>query len=310
MPRKKPPLGYGPRLRALVDTRLGRILVVGLGSALLLLVVGTVVRKARAHAYGLRPYRLSPASVRFVGLDPRLGPLLARSLAESSRLPVDVSVFDPDAENHVRDVIGRHPMVAAVKRVQVRFPDRVDVEVVLRRPAAWFRVRGEGGRYGYVLVSDDAHVLDHKQYETLLENPKIPLPRVIGVRAPRPQYVGQQWDDLAEQVAEGLAAARVARQLYRDFRSRVQVDVIDVSAFPAPPHRRRDGELRLKLADDTVVEWGRTERAQDEVAEEDGYSTKRWRLESQLGRRSPNRTGRIDVRFRLAREGQSLAALR
>ena len=310
MPRKKPPTGYARRIRALASTRLGRGLVLGLGTAVLLLLVGGVIRKARAHAYRLRPYRLRAESVRFVGLDARLGPLLTQSVRAAGRFPIDVSVFDPEAEDHVRRIVARHPMVAAVKRVEVRFPDRVDVEVALRRPAAWFQVRGKEGRPGYVLVSEDAHVLDYNLYRALLDRPSVPLPRVIGVRAPRPQAVGQQWDDLAEQVAEGLAAARLAGRLYRDFRSRVQVEEIDVSSFPAPPHRRRDGELRLKLADGTVVEWGRTERALEEVAGEDRYATKRWRLETQLVRRSPNRTGRIDVRFRLAREGQTLAALR
>ena len=310
MPRKKPPPTYRERLQDLVASRLGRILVVGLASAVLLLGVGAVVRKARTHASGLRPYRLGPKSVRFVGLDARLGPLLTASLVDGRGFPINVSVFDPDAEQQVRDAVARHPLVAQVKRVDVRYPNRADVEVRLRRPAAWFEVRDRRGRPGYVLVSDDAYVLDHHLSGAMLEQPSVPLPRVVGVRAPRPQYVGQQWADLAEQVAEGLAAAEVSRRLYRDFRSRVQVDVIDVSAFPAPPHRRREGELRLRLSGGTVVEWGRTERALNEVAGEDLYATKRWRLETQLVRRSPNRTGRIDVRFRLAREGQTLAALR
>ena len=308
--KSRPPPGALGRLQDLGATRLGRVLLVGLGTALLLLAAGLVVRQARAHAYALAPYRLGPRSVRFVGLDPRLGPLVAQALTDPAHFPLDVSVFDPDAEAQVREVVSRHPMVAAVRRVAVRFPDRVDVEVTLRRPAAWFQVRTEKGGRGYVLVSEDACLLDHRLYRPMLEKPTVPLPRVVGVRAPRPPHVGQTWDDLAEQVAEGLSAARLARRLYQDFRSRVQVDVIDVSAFPAPPHRRRDGELRLHLADGNVVEWGRTERALDEVAGEDLYATKRWRLETQLTRRSPNRTGRIDVRFRLPREGQTLAAVR
>ena len=42
--------------------------------------------------------------------------------------------------------------------------------------------------------------------------------------------------------------------------------------FPAPPERRRQGEVRFHLHDGTVVEWGRTDRDLDGVAGEDSYA--------------------------------------
>ena len=51
MARRTPTPGYLDRLRSLVRTRLGRGLAVGLGAAVLFLLVGTVVRQARAYAF-------------------------------------------------------------------------------------------------------------------------------------------------------------------------------------------------------------------------------------------------------------------
>jgi len=310
MARKHVPPSPWLRLRTLAATRAGRWLLRGLGVAIVLLLAGTVVRKARAYAYRLPAYRIGPASVRFVGLDPAWGPLVERSLRDPRWLRIGTSVFDAHVEERVRDVVARHPMVAAVRGVDVRYPASVDVRVVLRLPAAWFRTRGPDGKVGYLLLSSDSHLLDARLYAHFLRRLRIPLPKVVGVRAGPPDLAGQSWEDSREQVAEALAAAGISARLYRDLRGRIQVETIDVSRFPAPPGRRRDGELRLILRDGTVVEWGRTERDLEGVAGEDGYATKLARLEILLGRRRSRRGGRLDVRFRLPEEARTAAFAR
>jgi len=290
---------------ALLTTGTGRWLVRGLGVAVVLLLSGVIVRQARARVWHLPAYRLGPNSVRYVDLPRALGPLLERSLGDPRWLRFDVSVFDANAESKIRVVIARHPMVAAVREVEIQYPDRVLVRVKVREPAAWFHVRDGRGRQGYVLVSTDACLLDPRSYAHYRRRLPVPLPRVRGVSVLPPKLPGQAWQDIDEQVAEGISAARVAARLYRDFNGTLIVKSIDVSRFPASPQRRRDGEVRFLLSGGAWVEWGRTERDLRDVAGEDSYEIKQWRLETELSRRGDRQGGKVDVRFRLPGEGRS-----
>ena len=307
MARKAPPPTLRERTAELFASPLGRWLLRGLGLAVLVLVGGLVIRQARARAFRLQGYRLGPGSLHYVGLHPGLGPEVEASLR---RVRFSVSVFDADAEARIREAVARHPLVAVVRSVEIRYPDRIDVNVVVRQPAAWFKTRDARERVGLVLVSTDGRLLEPESYRYYLRRPRSPLPEVVGVRAAPPRLYGQAWDDLPEQVAEGLAAARVAEWLYRDFNGTLYVRRIDVSAFPAPPDRRRQGEVRFHLHDGTVVEWGRTDRDLDGVAGEDSYALKQARLETERTRGASRRAKRLDVRFRLRGEGSSLARVR
>ncbi len=307
MARSAPPPTVRERLADHFASPLGRWLLRGLGLAVLVLLGGLVVRQARARVFRLAGYRLGPASLRYVGLHPELGPDVGASLRSVS---FSTSVFDADAEARIRETVARHPLVSAVESVEIRYPDRVDVRVVVRRPAAWFRTRDSRGRSGWVLVSTDGRLLEPESFRYYLRRPRSPLPEIVGVRASPPKLYGQAWEDLPEQVAEGLAAARVADWLYRDFNGTLYVQRIDVSAFPAPPDRRGRGEVRFHLHDGTVVEWGRTDRDLDGVMGEDSYVTKRARLETERARLGPRRSRRIDVRFRLRGEGSPLVRAR
>ncbi len=299
-PKATPP-GYLDRLRALAGTRLGRLLAVSLGGAALFLVVGGVVRQARAYAHGLPAYRLRASSIRFLDLPRRLGPLVASVLRDPRAFAgLDVSVFDPHAEDVVRDVVASHPMVESVKSVAIRYPHHADVRVALRSPAAWFRGRWVDGRRGWLLLSADQHRLDPSFYRYVFRRLPVPLPKVVGVEEYAPECAGQFWGDLQERVAEGLAAADVARRLYADLGGRIFIDRIDVSRFPARPELRHQGEVRLILDDGREVEWGRT--ARDPVAGEDGYEVKLRRLEQELHRTQRLSGARIDVRYELPRE--------
>lgn len=306
MPKKKTPDGYLERLRGLATSRLGRSLLAGVLFAVVLLGVGTIVKSARAYAHSLPNYRIHGSGVTFADLPRALGPLAEKSLEDPRWLRLDVSVFDAHAEQKIRDVVSKHPMVESVRSVDIQYPTSVDVRVAIRRPAAWVKVPSRRGKAGWLLVSSDARLLDPKLYGHYLRRRRIPLPKLEGIDSHPPRFAGQAWEDSDEQVAEGLAAAEVARRLYRDLNGRVYVDTIDVTDFPAPPERRNRGEVRLKLQDDAVVEWGRTERALQGVAGEDSYATKRARLERLLhgGRSAP----RLDVRYRLSGEGRSTAA--
>jgi hypothetical protein len=289
------------RGRAFVATPLGAGLMKTLLGAVLLLAVGGLVRQARQRAWRLPAYRLSAASVQFVGLPTWADPHLARELADPRHMPLSVSVFDPDAEDRVRTAAAGHPMVKGVRAVEVRFPNRAEVRADLRIPAAYAYVPASASRPGWVLLADDQHVLDPGPYASYLKRVRVPLPVVQGLRT-RPPGPGLLWEDLDGQVAEALEAARVAARLYRDTTGRVIVSHVDVSRFPARPEDRPRGEVRFHLADGRRVEWGRTERDPADGMEAP-YARKLTRLEAWLNDPALRDRPTIDVRYRM--DGES-----
>lgn len=218
-------------------------------------------------------------------------------LHHASLLQLDVSVFDPAAEERARGVLARHPLVRRVEDVRIAFPNKVRARVVLREPGCWVQTHflDRQGRPFCVLLSTDSHRIDERCYAGYLAQRRAPLPLLVGVdRAPLP-VPGVPWDNLKEQVAEGLEAARVADRLARDMawgRSRY-VARIDVSRFPSPGNRAM-GEVLLTLNDGTTVDWGRTERDLAGSVEEETYERKMVRLmQAQSGPPRPH----VDVRF-------------
>jgi hypothetical protein len=294
MPRTPPPPTLYVRSRALAGSPLGRFLVRAAAVAALLLVGGIVMRQARAQAYRLPDYLLTPESLAFEGLPPWADARVEAALRGGDRIAFRVSVFDPAAEERVRAAVALHPLVRRVDEVRVRYPRRVSVRVTLRVPGCRVEtpVKRADGRPYLLLLSTDARRLDERCYEAYLAS-RPPLPVLTGLDRIGPPVEGVAWDNLKEQVAEGLAAATVAERLAHDlkFGSERYVARVDVARFPARGERK-DGEVLLVLSDGTAVEWGRTERTRD--GDEDTYETKMRRLGSAL-RDAPRR--RVDVRF-------------
>jgi hypothetical protein len=297
MPRTKPADTLYLRSRALAGSPLGRFLVRAAAVAALLLVGGMVVRQARAQAYRLPEYQLTPETLTFESLPSWADARTQGALRAPDRIAFRVSVFDPLAEQRVRLAVARHPLVRSVDAVRVAYPNGVSVRVTLRVPGCWVETpaRRADGRPYLMLLSTDARRLDERCYGAwLLARP--PLPVLTGLKDIGPPVEGVGWDNIYEQVAEGLAAAAVAEKLAHDLAfgagdDRRFVARIDVARFPARGDRL-GGELLLVLSDGVSIEWGRTERVPDGI--EDSYQTKALRLE--LALKDP-RTRRVDVRF-------------
>lgn len=299
MARSKAPPTLLLRSRRLAGSPVGRALVRLSAVAAVLLVTGMVMRQARAQAFRLPDYRLNAASVVFEDLPAWADSRIRAELLDAAHLPIKTSVFDPGAEEHVRTIVSRHPLVRKVHEVRVLYPRRVALKVALRLPACFVEApfARADGRRAFLLLSTDGQRLDERCYEGYLaQRPRLPL--LTGVEHSQLPVPGVPWDNLKEQVAEGLAAARVGEQLARDLSwgSAMSLARIDVSRFPSRG-RREGGEVLLLLSDGhgegVVVEWGRTERDLRGAVEEDTYETKKRRLKMALdqGQR------RIDVRF-------------
>jgi hypothetical protein len=152
-------------------------------------------------------------------------------------------------------------------------------------------------------VDGDGVVLDPAAYAAFLA--RHPPIVVTGLRTACPG-VGRRWLDREDQVAEALAAARVANRMNASLPSLgfARIESADVSNFTAAGTRRGPGEVRFALSDGRTVLWGRTERDLATVVGEEGFESK-WRtLLALLETRSPREPGALDVRFPLRRDGR------
>lgn len=296
------------RLRALSATRTGRALSFGVLASLTLLGCALVARQARVAVARMPAYRLGPESVRFVDLPAHVDERMAGALrdglaaawpAETWRRPC---TFDPALDRRLRELLAAHPMIREVLDVDVRFPAEVRVRATVRLPLARFQARWPdprrpGGSTTVVLPVDaEGVVLAPDTYAGFLAAHQAVL--VTGVEAVCPG-IGRRFTDTKEQVAEGLAAARVANRLNQDLLGLAtpRVESVDVAGFPATPRSRMKGEVVLLLSDGRTVQWGRTERAASEVTREDPFDVKRDRLLDLLATRPVADRRPLDVRF-------------
>lgn len=297
------------RVRALFATRTGRVLRGALVASVAFLVASVVVRQARAAVHRMPAYRIGASDVVFVDLPPLVDDRMKAGLLEALGpvWPPEAQApctYDAGLDRRLRQLLGAHPMVREVRDVDVRYPRQVRVRAAVRTPLARFRARaqlssGQGTGIVDVPVDGEGVVLHPDVYAPFLTERQAVL--VTGVEALCPG-VGRRWLDSREQVAEGLAAARVANLLNSELSSvsAPKVVVVDVSGFPATPKRRAQGEVVLVLSDGRRVQWGRTERNLSDVTREDSYEAKRDRLVDLLEARPTGDPRELDVRFPLS----------
>jgi hypothetical protein len=306
------------RLSAFLATPAGRTSKRALYVAVALLALSLVVRQARAAVLRLPAYRIGAGDVVFLDLpaiaDDRMRASLREGLA--ALLPAEPrdpamrrrapSTFDADVERNLREVLARHPMLRAVTDLEVRFPTQVRVRASLRTPIAILRATVAGAPEGAlydVPVDGDAVVLDPSAYAAFLA--KHPPIVVTGLRTACPG-VGRRWLDREDQVAEALAAARIANRMNSALPSLGFPRIVsaDVSNFTTAGTRRGPSEVRFFLEDGRRVLWGRTERDTATVVGEEGFESK-WRtFLALLETRAPSEPGALDVRFPLRRDGR------
>ena len=304
-PHKSPPSRLH-RLSALLESRVGHLLVRVTIAALVVLLAGIVMRQARAYTYRLDDFRLSAASIEFAHLPDWADTSVRWTLQPQMFQPLSASIYDPEAESAVRAVVERHPLVREVRTVEVLYPNRARVDAVLRTPVAqvavWVAGAGRKQVQRLRLLSDDGCLLPRGPYKAYLSHLPYELPVVTGITERVPLDPGEVWEDRTDRVQEAVAAAGLAARLYRDFAGYIRVSRIDVSRFPAAD--RTGGEVRFVISCppltrggervNRTVEWGRTERARHEVPREDDYDKKMGRLARLL--KSKHAPGYLDVR--------------
>src|SRR5262245_50776718 len=180
--------GSVSRLRAFLGTRTGRALLRAAAVSVGVLLLGLVVRQARASVERLPAYRLRPEDVAFDGLPEAADARVRAGLAEF--LPAvwprrgALTTFSPGLEPRLRDVLVHHAMVREVLDVEVRFPREVRARVAVRMPLAAFRAR-LGAADGHAVQADvpvdgTGVVLDPATYAGFLDSHDVV--RVLGIR--------------------------------------------------------------------------------------------------------------------------------
>ena len=286
-------------LRALLASPLGNGLRRAMFLALLVLLGGIVVRSARAKAYALPAYRMDLRDMKFKELPAWVDNTLRSTLYTPSYyvrdgVGLDTSVFSAEAEARVITTATRHPAIKSIRKVDIRYPGKVSVIPVLRRPVAMVRVAyvdaNDRRREENRLLADDGTTLPIKPYQRIIAKQGWNLPVVRGVREASPHCCGVPWEDGDAQVAEAVSAANVAEQIRRAFRGKLVIDTIDVSRFPAPKRLRGHGEVEFlatlsfmdrgrKLVQRKItINWGRTERDMRGMYDEDTTRPKVERL--------------------------------
>ncbi len=229
-----------------------------LAAVVVLSCLGLAARHLAGIAREDRRFVVDPATTVAVAapswLPPPVADLIRADLGESD----EVSIFDQDFASRLANALGcASPWIAAVSGVERLFPNRAQVDLVLRKPL----VAIENGARRYLV--DEAGVIVHaepRDADSLFDYPILPVNGLVLARAP---LVGCRAEDpevisAAQVAAEILALREPAARLIRQtapvaFEVRRSVQGAIVAR----------GEVHLVTASGALVEWGRARSSKD-----------------------------------------------
>lgn len=107
---------------------------------------------------------------------------IATEALEDAGLSEGLSLLDPDLAPRLCEALELHPWVHRVRRVEKRYPARVEADVDYRQPIAAVQVRVDGPDQEYDLSPVDEHAI---------RLPAADLPRAMLLRLPRVSDAGQ-----------------------------------------------------------------------------------------------------------------------
>jgi len=237
--------GAWPGLRGSLSWLAGKlrlgILSLGLqGAIVVTLVIAALIgiRLARGQAARLPQFCVHPAQLRA-----QAPPWCAAQL-EQVQFPRECySIFDPQLTRDVAEAYLASPWVKAVRRVEKRFPNHLDVELDLREPAAFVRLPDAS----YAIDRDGVLLpLDYERWD----HDQRPLPLIFGVKTEPPEP-GCRWSDPGT-----LAALSVLQAMASEPTLLRQVHFVDVSNLDGVIDPQRS-EVLLFTRRRVRVAWGR-----------------------------------------------------
>ena len=202
----------------------------------------------RDHVEADGRYRVTRESI--LKLTPPAG-LSAMAMADLARLPVPekgFSMFEPQLVPSLVAMFERLAWVRGVRRVDLRFPAQLEIDLVVRQPAAGLR---HGNRS--FLIDEQGMVLPQQCYEPN-QPESLRLPVIVNADLGRRRV---REGELLEHVPvrHGVAVALALRAPDFDdlWREPVHIDVANVDGRVDP----RCSEIVVR-AGATTVEWGRS----------------------------------------------------
>lgn len=123
-----------------------------------------------------------------------------------------LSLLDDDLARRIYEAFPLHPWIARVQRVSKRYPARMTVDVVYRRPACMVEVHDRGACRGVYAVDLESVVLPTADFSPL-DAARLPLLR--GIDMP-PSQPGSPWGD--ERVLEGCRLAAALAEVWLELQ--------------------------------------------------------------------------------------------
>jgi len=181
---------------------------------------------------------------------------LAQQLREDLRGLPTVSIFDPALESKLVAGLSQSPWVGEVRRIERIFPDRVRVDLSLRRPVAACNV-GEVR----VLLDEDGRALARESVRKPTAFPYDVL-HIEGVKLDQPPAAGDLCGQEGVRAGVLAAAELLAHEsLWRDRVPDVRVRAVDV-ARRGRTEAAPDGEVFLRTRSQVLIRWGRPAKAE------------------------------------------------
>jgi len=204
-----------------------------------------LIQEMKGYVMGLERFQVSPATLSFTTTPSWVTPEIEQQLSHIPGLPERFSILEPGLAKRVAQSYQRNAWVAEVTLVERRFPNRLKVALVLRRPVAAVRYRGE-----YYLV-DGQGVRLPMPFRSCPQ-PDFKLRIVTGARN-QPPKSGAAWED--EAVQAGCAVAKLLQDY--GFDRRLGVTAVDATNLGGRL-RRGEPDVVLHTASRTRILWGRS----------------------------------------------------
>lgn len=176
-------------------------------------------------------------------------PYFSETIRASMQMSGQVSLFDEGLVNQLLNKYQKNGWVAKVKSIEKQFPNKMKIQLELRRPVAVVEIKKLSNRSFYYLVDKNGVRLPSEYYTI----PPIPvtLPVIVGVRS-SPPLAGEKWLDKGLSDALDVAGVLKKYQVY----PKLDVAIIDITNI-AGKVNKKSSEIVIVTKNNVQIEWGR-----------------------------------------------------
>jgi len=213
--------------------------------AVLVAAVGMViVNEVWRYITNLEEFRISPQAVK-IDLPPWAKPELEREIRKGIAMRGQYSIFQPGLAARIAQEYEKSPWITRVVSARKELPNRIVMEIILRKPIA--RVMAGGKTY---LIDKDCVLLPEELFRWKEEEGTLPLVRVSDDTYPCTP--GREWRDESVRAGIGLISFLKTYGLIKKLR----IATVDINNT-GRPHERGLCEIYLTNANGTIIKWGR-----------------------------------------------------